>query len=394
MMISSYRMILLAFLLTTCVTLVCCRRPAPQKEAAAPMAPSASPTTTKYGVPVVAGPMDAVLLKDYAPDSSLVVAQTKVEKAKFPVIDVHTHSDMNGIKTAEDAAAWVRTMDEVGVEKSVVFTGAIGQEFERQVELFLKPYPQRFQLWCNIDTTNIDAPDYPDRAVRELVRCYEKGARGVGEISDKGWGINASEKSALPRDKRLRIDDSRLDKFWDKCAELKVPVNIHIADHPSCWQPLGPHQERTPDFQVFNLSGKDVPSYQELLAQRDNLLAKHPKTTFIFCHFSNQGNDIASLAKVLDKYPNLYLDISARDYEIGREPRTAARFLARYKDRIMFGTDMGREKHMYQDWWRLLETGDEYLRGRIWWRYYGLELPAPLLKALYRDTALKVLTWK
>ncbi|MFI5387916.1 MAG: amidohydrolase family protein, partial [Fimbriimonadales bacterium] len=93
---------------------------------------------------------------------------------------------------------------------------------------------------------------------------------------------------------------------------------------------------------MFNLSGKDVPSYQELLATRDSLLAKHPKTTFVFCHFSNQGNDTASLAKVLDKYPNLYLDIAARDYEIGREPKTAARFLARYKDRIMFGTDMGR----------------------------------------------------
>jgi len=99
-------------------------------------------------------------------------------------------------------------------------------------------------------------------------------------------------------------------------------------------------------------------------------------------------------AKALDKYPNFYVDISARDYELGRQPRNAAKFLARYKDRVLFGTDMGREKHMYQEWWRLLETADEYMPGRIWWRYYGLELPAPLLKSLYRDNALRLLNWQ
>ena len=344
----------------------------------------------KYGIEVQPGPMDAILLKDYKPATSLVVPRTKVAKARFPVIDVHSHSDMNGIKTPADVDAWVRTMDEVGIERSVVFTGAVGEEFDHQVELFLKKYPKRFQLYCDLLTENIDAPDYPERAVRELVRCYNKGARGVGELSDKGAGL---QRGQLPRNKRLHYDDSRLDAFWDKCAELKIPINMHVADHPSCWQPLGPNQERTPDFQHFNLYGKDVPSYEELLAMRDRLLAKHPRTTFITCHLSNQGNDLAAFSKVLDKFPNLYFDISARDYELGRQPRSALKFLTRYKDRAMFGTDMGREKEMYQGWWRLLESADEYLPGRIWWPYYGLELPPDLLKAVYRDNALRVLSW-
>ncbi len=369
--------------------LISCQKPAPVTEAPKQ---EAQPTM-KYGVPVVAGPMDSILVKDYEPASSLVTPVTKVETAKFPVIDIHSHTDMSEIADAEDVAAWVRTMDEVGVEKTIVFTGATGAEFDRQVELFLSKYPERFQLWCDLDTSNIGAADYPERAAAELARCYQKGARGIGELSDKGWGFGGSEKTALPRDKRLHIDDSRLDKVWQKCAELNIPVNIHIADHPSCWQPLGPNQERTPDFQIFNMTGKDVPSYDELLAKRDGLLSRHPKTRFIFCHLSNQGNDTVALAKMLDKYPNMYIDISARDYELGRQPRTAAKFLARYKDRVMFGTDMGAAKHMYQEWWRLLETADEYMPGRIWWPYYGLELPAPLLKTLYRDTALKVLNW-
>ena len=190
------------------------------------------------------------------------------------------------------------------------------------------------------------------------------------------------------------MDDARLDPFWRKCAELKIPVNVHIADHPSCWKPLGPQQERTPDFQHFNMVGKDVPSFDELLAMRDRLVARHPETTFIFCHLSNQGHDTAALAKLLDQRQNVYLDISARDYELGRQPRTAHRFLERYANRILFGTDMGRGEEMYRAWWRLLESGDEFIPGRIWWRYYGLDLPPAVLKAVYRDNALRILNWR
>lgn len=346
--------------------------------------------TTKYGIRVQAGPMDSVLLKDYRPESSLAVPETHVAKARVPVIDVHTHTSMSRIKTSADVDAWVRTMDEVGIERSIVFTGAHGAAFDRQVELYSR-HPGRFQLWCSFPADNIDAPDYSERVVRELERCYRKGARGVGEITDKGSGI---QSGALPRAKRLHFDDKRLDALWKKCAELKLPVNIHVADHPSCWRPLGPEQERTPDFQGFNLYGKDVLSYEELLASRDRMLERHSGTTFIACHLGNQGNNLAALGKVLERYPNLYVDISARDYEVGRQPRAAAKFLAQYRDRVLFGTDMGADAAMYRGWWRLLESADEYIPGRIWWRYYGLELPQPVLESLYRGNALRLLNWE
>jgi len=341
------------------------------------------------GVDAAPGPMDTILLKDYAPKSSVVTQETSVPRAKYPTIDVHAHVLA---RSPAEVAEWVKTMDEVGIEMTVVLTGATGANFDRLVDLYLKPYPNRFQLYCGLLTADVDSPDYSARAVAELLRCYKKGARGVGELSDKGSGFGRQTGSS--KSSRLHPDDLRLDAFWQKCAELKMPVNLHIADHPSCWQPLDVYQERTPDYQHFNQYGKDVLSYEELLAIRDRVLSKHPKTIFIACHLSNQGNDLNSLAKVLDRYPNLYLDISARDYEIGRTPRAAAKFLARYKNRVMFGTDMGRQKSMYQAWWRLLETADEYMPGRVWWRYYGLELPAPVLENLYRGNAKRILNWE
>src|SRR5450759_1521823 len=337
------------------------------------------------GVSAGPGPMDTILLKDYAPRSSVVNKETFVPKAKYPVIDCHVH--VVG-RTPAQVAEWVRTMDEVGMETSIVLTGATGAAFDALVDSLPKAYPGRFLLYCGMVGTDIDKPDYSDRAVAELVRCYNKGARGVGELSDKGSGL--TRDTAQPRDKRLHPDDPRLDTFWEKCAELKMPVNLHIADHPSCWTPLDVYQERTPDYQHFNQFGKDVSSYDELITIRNRTLERHPKTIFIACHLGNQGNDLEKLSLAMDKYPNLYLDTSARDYEMGRTPRTSAKFLTKYQNRIVFGTDQSREKSMYQIHWRLFETADEYIVGRVWWRYYGLELPAPVLESLYRGTARKI----
>jgi hypothetical protein len=351
----------------------------------------------RYGVYVEPGPMDGVLLKDYKPESSLVVPETRIDKARFPVIDAHTHSFMNGA-TEKEVDDWVRSMDESGIQLSIVFTDAIGAEFDRQAELFLKRHPGRFQVYCSLDLNGYDQPGFSERSVRELERCYRHGARGVGEMSDKGWGLMPSVLAAkafqgqpVSRDRRLHADDPRLEAVWEKCAELKMPVNLHIADHPSCWRPLGPTQERTPDFQHFNLYGKDVPSWEDLIASRDRLLARHPRTLFVAAHLGNQGHNLAALAAALDRYPNLVVDLSARDYELGREPRTAPRFLTKYQDRVLFGTDMGRDVAMYRGWWRLLESADEYLPGRIWWRLYGLELAPEVLEKLYRENARRIL---
>lgn len=337
------------------------------------------------GVPSKAGPMDDILLKDYAPRSSIITQETFVEKAKYPSIDCHVHIEA---KTPQEIDHWVRTMDEVGIETSIILTAATGDEFKKLVRSFIKAHPRRFQLYCGMDLADIDNRNFSKRVVDELKRCHEAGACGVGELTDKGFGFTKNKD--LPKTNRLHPDDERLDTFWEKCGELKMPINLHMADHPSCWTPLDVFQERSPDYQLYNLYNSDALSYNELIERRNKTLEKHPETIFVACHLGNQGHDLATLSATLDKYPNLYLDTSARDYELGRTPRSSVKFLNKYKDRIVFGTDMGREKSMYQIHWRLLETNDEYIPGRAGWRYYGLAIPNVTLQSLYRDTAKKI----
>lgn len=346
------------------------------------------------GVPDGPGPMDAVRVKDYAPRSSVVGQQTFIPKAKFSVIDVHVHNypGRPGGKDQKQALReWVSTQRDAGITKSIVLTSVAGKEFDELAAMYLDSFPDQFQLYCGLDQTRIDEPDYPERVVSELERCYKQGARGVGELSDKGFGLTRDKN--LAANKRLHPDDSRLDLFWQKCADLKMPVNIHIADHPSSWHPPDVFQERTPVFQQFNKHADNGLSFEDLIASLPRLLEKHPKTTFIACHLANLGHDLARLEKTLEKFPNLYLDISARDYEVGRQPRRAAKFLTNYSTRVLFGTDMGMDEGMYQNWWRLLESDDEYMEGRVWWRYYGLELSDPVLQALYHDNARKIMNW-
>lgn len=344
------------------------------------------------GVSEGPGPMDDVLVKDHAPRSSLITVETIIAKPHVPVIDVHAHDYPGRVKEGTPKAAldrWVETQREVGVEKTVILTSATGERFDRLADQYLGSYPEHFQLFCGLELKDVNALEFGERAAAELERCYRNGARGVGELTDKGFGLSGDHK--LAAGERLHADDDRLIPFWTKCAELKLPVNIHIADHPSAWQAPDVFQERTPIFQQYNQYGSEGLAHGELIDTLPRMLKKNPGTTFIACHLANLGHDLKRLAAMLDAHANLFVDISARDYEVGRQPRGAAKFLTAYADRVLFGTDMGMDKGMYHNWWRLLESADEHMEGRIWWRYYGLELPEHVLKALYRDNAQRIL---
>ena len=95
---------------------------------------------------------EKILLKDYRPKSLYKIPVTQVPKAKFPVIDMHSHPYE---KTPKEIAERIRNMDEVGIEKTIILTGAIGKKFD---EIYRKyaVYPNRFELWCDFDYTGYD----------------------------------------------------------------------------------------------------------------------------------------------------------------------------------------------------------------------------------------------
>ena len=117
-------------------------------------------------------------LKDYHPRSIYRVPKTDIKRAKYPIVDVHCH----GARPVAKLDEMVQVMDAVGVEKTVIFTGANSADRLTEARQTYSKYPNRFDMWCSFDLTGPDP-------VKSLEDCHRAGAVGVGEISDKGFGF-------------------------------------------------------------------------------------------------------------------------------------------------------------------------------------------------------------
>jgi len=331
---------------------------------------------------------EQLLLKDYRPRSIYRIPETKLTKARFPVIDMHAHD--HG-KTDEELAQWVRTMDELNIRKTVVLSQAHGKEFDEIVKRY-KKYPGRFSVWCAFDFTGYDQPGYGPAAVAELERCLKAGAEGVGEMGDKGKGMFFTE----PAGWGMHFDDARMDPLLKKCGELAMPVSIHVADPMWMYKPMDKYNDGLMNAYNWRLDNQtNVLSHAELLGTLERAVKKHPRTIFVACHLANCCYDLSKLGALFDQYPNLYADISARFAETAPIPRAVRKFYEKYHDRVVYGTDMGRNKQMYLTTFRILETEDEHFYDwglfSYHWPLHGLALGEVTLRELYSENAQKFL---
>ncbi len=332
---------------------------------------------------------ESLLLKDYRPQSIYKIPVTHIAKAKYPVIDMHSHPY---VKTGKEIEQWLRNMDEAGIEKTMILSMTTGAEFDQIYRMYGK-YPQRFEIWCGLDFTGYNRPGFGPATVKELQRCHEMGARGVGEIHDKGKGLKSGKISAPG----MHPDDARMDAVWDKCGELGMPVSLHVADPIWMYQKMDRHNDGLMNAYYWRLDNQpgivDLPGMVDIF---ERTLAKHRNTTFIACHFANLDYDLAHLGEVLERNPNLYADISARYAETGPIPRFAAQFYAKHADRLLYGTDMGTDLPMYRVTFRILESLDEHFyeveQFSYHWALNGFGLSDDVLKKVYRENARALLS--
>lgn len=331
---------------------------------------------------------DQLLLKNFKPKSIYNVPVTKIEKAKYPIIDVHSHAYAN---TVEELDLWVKNMDEAGILKTILLTHAHGSEFDSLINFYSK-YPDRFELWCGFDYTGFDKPGFGPGAVKELERCFKKGAKGVGELGDKGKGLFYCNPPAYG----MHIDDPRMNVLLDKCAELGMPINIHVGEPQWFYEKMDSTNDGLMNAFTWRLDNQeDILNLDEVLMTLENAVKNHPKTLFIACHLANQNTDLEKLGRLLDLYPNFYADISARYSENAPVPRYTRAFFEKYQDRLLYGTDMGFEKSMYETTFRILESNDEHfyeieLFG-YHWPLYGFGLKDEVLERIYNLNASKLL---
>ena len=335
-----------------------------------------------------------LLLKDWDPKPMLHASSHEVPRAKFYVIDIHNHvNDAGGVHGADVAPSEVvRGMDQANVKTVVILTGMWGEKLQGVLDKMVKPYPDRFVVFAQMDWSKIDDPNFSAEMVAQLDDAVKRGARGLKVLKD--WGLGVKDKSG----KLVPIDDPRMDPVWEECGKLGIPVAIHSTDPEAFFTPTDARNERYEELMhnpSWSFYGAAFPAKQQLLEQRNHVVAKHPHTTFVALHVANWPENLDTVSDWLRQYPNMYVELGARQAELGRQPRRAAKFFAEFQDRILFGTDSEPVPAVYANYFRWLETGDEYFPysgypGQGRWMIYGMELPDSILEKVYHKNAEKI----
>lgn len=328
---------------------------------------------------------------DYRPVSTLITAEHLVPRARFPVIDYHGHPN-DLITTDAGLTQLGNALDGINVRLMVAADNLSGERLRKSVAAIRAStkMKDRVRVLAGIDFRNV-GPGWADKAIKQLEEDLAAGAVGVGEIS-KSFGLSIKK----PDGSRLRIDDPEIDPLWDACARLDIPVFIHTADPEEFFKPVDYTNERWLELSIFpgrRYPQDRFPSFDELMTERDNLFRKHPKTKFVAAHMGWHANNLGSLGKMLDAFPNVYTEMGAVLYDIGRQPRASHDFFVKYQDRIMFGKDSFQPEE-YPYYWRVFETHDDYFdyyrHYHAFWKLYGIDLPDSVLKKVYYMNALKI----
>ncbi len=351
------------------------------------------------GLAVVLG-TDAVLSR-YEPVPTLKLERQRIERAAFPAIDVHFH--LESLPPDIDAERLVKAMDATGVAQ-IVHLGGAEDVFEHFAKTFYAKYPDRIILFAKPYPAVLARENGVARDLEWIKKAARMGARGLKE--NKSFGMSQVDREG----KIVPVDDPRLAPLWDLAGKLGMPLLVHTGEPPSFWDPVDAHNERYAELlqhPEWSLYGKKVPSRDELMKQRERLIARHPGTNFIGAHFGMNPEDLTYAAHLLDTYPNYYVDMSSVVQELGREPYSARRFFMRYQDRVLFGTDGGyglrpsgkqAPEVMFRSYLEFLETENEYIeypqadvtkQGN--WRVYGIHLPPDVLEKIYVRNAQKLI---
>jgi predicted TIM-barrel fold metal-dependent hydrolase len=357
-------------------------------------------------------------LSHYEPKSMLHVHESHVARAKFSLIDFHTHISVStksehGVELAPERQylgapeELLAVMDRKNIRAMVNLTGGYGQGLAEAVAKYDRAHPGRFYTFAEPSYSRFKEPDYPKLQAQAIEQAHRDGARGLKILKTLGLYLRENITSGA----LVKIDDPRFDPMWDACGELNLPVAIHISDPLAFFTPTDRFNERYEELNNhpdWSFHGGDFPSNAELIAARNRVMARHPKTQFVVLHVGNFAENLQDVSENLDSYPNMFVDIAARVGELGRQPRTARKFFDKYQDRILFATDAtphGDEfpqqvfnDKLYEIYYRFLETDDEYFdyapakippQGR--WRIYGINLPDTILRKVYYENSARLL---
>src|SRR6266487_111590 len=261
-------------------------------------------------------------LVEFEPKSMLHVAETHIARARFPVIDFHTHiSRRRAEKPAVPPTELLKAMDAVNLRTMVNLTGGSGEELATTITTFDRAFPGRFVSMTEPTWARAGETGYAAWQGDEIAKAKAAGAVGLKVLKTLGLYL----RDGGPQGTLVRVDDPRFDPMWEACGRLGLPVAIHVGDPEAFFLPTDRFNERYEELSAhpdWSFHGKDYPTNQELQEARNRVMARHPRTQFVVLHVGDSEN-LSYVSELLDRYPNMHVETGARIGELGRQPRAS-----------------------------------------------------------------------
>lgn len=279
-------------------------------------------------------------------------------------------------------------------------------EDQRSIALRLaKAYPDRLDFATTFTVKNWGKDEWQTQTLDYLKESFEKGA-----IAVKIWkniGMELRDKSG----KFVMIDDPRFDPILDFIERNHVTLIGHLGEPRNAWLPVeqmtiaGDKEYFSEHPQYHMYLHPEDPSYEDQINARNNMLKKHPNLRFVGAHLGSLEWDVDELAKCLDKFPNMAVDMAARithlQFQSVKNPKKVRDFLMKYQNRIIYATDhvvtptsnlLVLKKSVHDSWisdWRFFATNDEMNVSDFDKTFKGLKLPREVIDKIYRKNAKK-----
>jgi hypothetical protein len=327
-----------------------------------------------------------------------------------PKIDAHTHiytlADTAFIKQAEEDNFRLLT---INVYKS---SGMPLEEQQAFAVSMKRSFPGRIDWATAFSLKNYNNDGWQEEAISYVDSSIAHGAVAVKVWKNIGFFLKDS------KGKLVMIDNPRFDPVLDHLAKNHIPLIGHLGEHKNSWLPLDKmtvkgnrdYARAHPDEYMY--LHPDRPSYEDYMRATGHMLEKHPDLIYIGAHLGMLEWSVDELAKRLDKFPNMAVDMAERvshlQYQAITHWQKVHDFFIKYQDRLLYGTDIRMnamdivdsgikepadlKKHIHEVWlrhWRFFTTNEEMTVPKVEGKFKGLKLPSEVIDKIYRKNAEK-----
>jgi len=313
----------------------------------------------------------------------------------FPKIDAHFHLDTSN-------PAFVRLAENYHFRLMTLVTGSSSQEkIDEQLAWASHQHRALPRIVAYSTTFSMEhwgEADWQQKTIARLREDFAGGAIALKVWKDIGMTFRRPDGSFI------FIDDPAFDPIFDFVAAQGKTVVGHLGEPRDCWMPLDSmtvpgdkiYYTQHPQYHMY--LHPDYPSYEQQIAARDRMLAKHPKLRFVGAHLGSLEWSVDELAKRLDAYPNMAVDMAARICHFQVQDREKVRrFIIKYQDRLLYATDLNvhgdsADFHSIVDTWKndwsYFTTDRTLTSPEVPRPFQGLALPSGVLKKFYFKNAV------